>query len=397
MFAQKLLPAFAVLSVAAAQTASICSQPTVTINSQADASQYADCSTITGDILIGPNANGIISIDGPQQIKGSLIAHNAGGLTSLGGTTLGTIDKAMDLYNLTLLSTFSFGSLQSVQNISLNSLPALSTLTLPAVISTAHDVLVTNTFLSSLDGLNINTCATLNINNNNRLKEFSTQIANVTSSINIDSNGKLLQVSFPNLIWAANMTLRNVSSCSIPSLATVNGSLGFYENYFDSISAPNLTSVGSSGGRTGSLAIVANPTLANITIPGLTSVGGAFQIANNSDLDAISFSKLSTVGGAIDFTGNFSSVDLPDLSNVSGGSNIQSTATLDCSKIQSNSAIQGKNTCKGSVSDPTTLSGTKTGSSSTASNSKSAALTFAVISDAAAGLSALGALMQLLL
>jgi hypothetical protein len=213
----------------------------------------------------------------------------------------------MDLFNLTVLSTFVFNDLESVNNISLVSLPVLGSFTLPSVISSAKYVLITNTFLSSLDGIDIDTAAVLNINNNNRLTEFSTKVANVTSSINIDSNGKLLDVSFPNLIWAANMTLRNVSTISIDSLATVNGSLGFYENYFKSVSAPNLTTVGSTGSRTGSLAFVANPNLANISIPLLTSVGGAVQIANNSALDAISFSKLSTVDGAIDFTGNFSS------------------------------------------------------------------------------------------
>jgi hypothetical protein len=289
-----------------AQTASLCSQSTATINSQADATQYASCSTIDGSVLIGPSAAGVISLDGPEQITGDFICHDAGALTSLGSTTLGSVGGAFDLYNLTLLSTFSFNDLTSVKNISWVSLPALSSLTLPAVISEATYVLITNTFLSTLDGINLATAAILNINNNNRLKEFSTQVANVSSSINIDSNGKSLDVSFPNLIWAANLTLRNVSSVSIPSLASINGSLGFYENYFTEVNAPNLTSVGSTGSRTGSLAFVANPSLSNITIPGLKTVGGAFQIANNSALDAISFNTLSTVGGAIDFTGNFS-------------------------------------------------------------------------------------------
>jgi hypothetical protein len=235
-----------------------------------------------------------------------LICHNAGQLTSLSSSSIGSIGKAFDLFNLTLLSTLSMTDLQSANNISWNSLPALSSLTFPAVISKASIVLVTNTFLSTLDGINLKTVSSLDINNNNRLKTFSTQVANITSSLNIDSNGKLLDVAFPNLVWVANMTLRNVSSLSIPSLATVNGSLGLYENYFTSVNAPNLTSVGNSGTLQGSLAFVANPSLANISMPSLQSVGGANQIANNSALDAISFPALSFVGGAIDFSGNFS-------------------------------------------------------------------------------------------
>jgi hypothetical protein len=159
--------------------------------------------------------------------------------------------------------------------------------------------------LSTLDGINLETVETLQIDNNNRLKTFSTQIANVSSSVNINANGDSLAVSFPNLIWAANMTFRNVSSISIPSLAVVNGSLGFYGNYITSLAAPNLTSVGSSATGSGSLAFVSNDKLANISLPLLTSVGGADQIANNTELSAISFPELSTVGGAIDFSGNF--------------------------------------------------------------------------------------------
>lgn len=401
MFAQKLLlPAFAVLSVAAAQTASICSQATATINSQADATQYADCSTISGDVLISADASGTIALDGPQQITGNLICHNAGQLTSLSSTSIGSIGKAFDLFNLTLLSTLQMSDLQSANNISWNSLPALSSLTMPAVISKATYVLITNTFLSTLDGINLKTVSSLNINNNNRLKTFSTQVANITGSLNIDSNGKLLDVSFPNLIWAANMTLRNVSTLSIPSLATVNGSLGLYENYFSSVAAPNLTSVGNTGTLQGSLAFVANPSLANISMPQLQSVGGANQIANNSALEAISFPTLSFVGGAIDFSGNFSTPALPDLTNVKGGFNVQSTASIDCSGFQSEkgSVIQGTFTC-GTTANPTTKgsgTGTVTGSSASSTSTKGAASSYGV-SETLAGLGLIGTLMHMLL
>jgi aspartate 1-decarboxylase len=266
----------------------------------------ASCSTIAGSILISSSASGIISIDGPQQVTGSVTCQNAGGLTSLGSTTIGSIGGAFTLNNLTLLSTLSMSALESVQTIAWQALPALTALTFPATVSKATSVTISNTFLSTLDGINLETVSVLQIDNNNRLKTFSTQVANVTSSVNINSNGNALDVSFPNLIWAANMTLRNVSSITIPSLAVVNGSLGFYGNYMTSVIAPNLTSVGNTGTNFGSLAIDANNKLTNVTMPLLATVGGAFQIANNTALDSISFPKLSIVGGAIDFSGNFS-------------------------------------------------------------------------------------------
>lgn len=401
MFSKALLPAFAVLSVAAAQTSSICSQATATINSQADATALASCSTISGSVLVSSSAAGDISIDGPQQIKGSLICENAGGLTSLSSTSIGTITGDFTLTNLTLLSTLSMTDLVSVGTIGWTALPALSQLTFPATVSTATSVTISNTFLSTLDGINLDTVETLQIDNNNRLKTFSTQVSNVTSSVNINANGDSLVVTFPNLIWAANMTFRNVSSVSIPSLAVINGSLGFYGNYMTSISAPNLTAVGDTATGSGSLAFVSNDKLANLTIPQLATVGGALQIANNTGLSSISFPALTTVGGAIDFFGNFSTPALPSLVNVKGGFNVQSQSQIDCtgfkSEAGSGKVIQGTFICDTSA-NAGSITGTTTGSSSSASStsSKGAAVSYGV-NDAVAGLSVIGGLLSMLL
>jgi hypothetical protein len=401
MFAKTLLPTLAVLvGSSAAATSSICSQSTATINSQADATALADCTTISGSVVIGTAASGEIDLNGPDQIKGDLIAENAGALTSLTSTSIATIGGAFTLSNLTVLSTLSFSDLTSVGSINWAALPALPSLTFPQFVTSASSVVITNTFLSTLDGINLETVDTLNINNNNRLKTFSTQVANITSSLNIDSNGKSLDVSFPNLIWAANMTFRNVSTVSIPSLAVVNGSLGFYENYFTSLSAPNLTKVGDTANGQGGLAFVANPSLANITIPNIETVGGAFQIANNSALDDISFPALTQVGGAIDFSGNFSTPDLPKLDDVKGGFNMQSTASIDCSSFQSEHSsgnIQGTFTCK-TTADAKSGTGSSSTSSSSGSSttSKSAAISYSV-NDAIVGASVVGGLLQMLL
>lgn len=283
-----------------------CSQSTLTISSQADASEISSCTTFNGNIVISPSTSGIISINGPQQITGNLECQDAGGLTSLGSTSIASIGGTFALNNLTLLSTLSMGALKSANAIHWVALPALSQLNFPATVTRAKNVAISNTFLSTLDGINLETVQSLEIDNNNRLKTFSTQITNVTTSLNINANGNNLDVSFPNLIRAANMTFRNVSTISIPSLAIVDGSLGFYGNYMPSISAPNITSVGSKADGQGSLAIVANAKLANISMPLLKNVGGAVQIANNSALTGISFPELTYVGGAIDFSGNFS-------------------------------------------------------------------------------------------
>jgi len=395
MLTQKLfLSALAVGSVVTAQSA-ICSQATATVNSQADATALADCPTISGSLLISSTASGVISLDGPQQITGDLIAMNAGQLTSLTSSTIGSIGGTFNLNNMTLLSTLQFSVLQVVESISWIALPALPQLSFTATISQATSVLITNTFLSTLDGINLATVATLNINNNNRLKTFSTQVANITQLLNIDSNGRSLDVSFPNLIWAANMTFRNCSSISMPSLATVNGSLGFYENFMTNVIAPNLTSTGKD------LAFVANPDFANLSMPLLQSVGGGVLIANNSDLDGIGFPSLTFVGGAIDLSGNFTTPSLPALNDVKGGFNMQSTANIDCSGFESehtSGLIQGVFTCKTTANAQSgTGTGTSTSSSASPTKTKGAAGQLSVNAGSVIGLSVIGGLMQMLL
>jgi hypothetical protein len=221
-------------------------------------------------------------------------------MTSLSGNDLNSIGGTMTLTSLTFLSTLSFPSLTSVKSIQWAHLTALQELTFTQGISTADDILITDTQLNSLNGINLQTVQSMDINNNLYLQVISTQLANITQSLTIDANGQNLKVEFPNLVFAYNMTLRNISSISIPSLASVNTTLGFYGDYMTSVMAPNLTSVG------GDLAFIANAELTNISMPALTTVGGGVTIANNSALMTIDgFPSLKTTG-AINMSGNFS-------------------------------------------------------------------------------------------
>ena len=66
-----------------------------------------------------------------------------------------------------------------------------------------------------------------------------------------------------------------------------------------SFAAPNLTTCGG-------LIFVDNTELTNISLPMLTSINASYQIANNTQLKIINgFQKLSIIGGALDFNGNF--------------------------------------------------------------------------------------------
>jgi hypothetical protein len=335
-------------------------------------------------------------------------------MTGLSGKDLNSIGGTMTLTSLTILSTLSFPSLTSVKSIQWAHLTGLQQLTFTEGVSTADDILITDTQLNSLDGINLQTVESMDINNNPYLTLISTQVTNITQALTIDANAQNLKVEFPNLIFAYNMTLRNISSISIPSLASVNTTLGFYGDYLTSVMAPNLTTVG------GDLALIANAELTNISFPALTAVGGGVTIANNSALMTIDgFSSLKTTG-AINMSGNFStyvtndsisntiliftSVTLPALADCKGTFNMQSSGNISCDPFQqdaNNKVIKGAYFCASgstNVQSSATGTGSTTGSGASPTGTKGAAPFTSADMPAVVGFSSfIAALVQMLL
>ena len=277
-----------------------CSGP-LTINTSADASALSSCATFKGDVIISDQASGTISIDGVQQITGSVRCENAGAVSEISADDLGTIGGIFYLQNLTTLSSLNFGSLNNVNEIYWVGLPALQSLNFAQGVSQANNVLISNTELNSLSGIELETVGNMDINNNPFLTTVNVNdITNLTGSLNFAANAASLDITFQNLQQANNMSFRNASSVSMPSLSAVNGSLGFYSGTFESFSAPNLTLTG------GTLAFVDCPSLSNISFPQLKEIGGGFLIANNTQLKTIDgFPDLQTIVGALDFAGTF--------------------------------------------------------------------------------------------
>ncbi|KAI5359895.1 putative Receptor L-domain superfamily [Septoria linicola] len=363
-----IVPALALAGSAVAQCGE--SGSTTTLQSAADATGLSGCSTYSGSIAISTSTTENINLAGISTIEGSLVADNVTGIVQISAPDLEEIGDTFDLNGLTILSTLSFPRLAKVDTISWIALPALQGLTFSNTgVQEVSMLTIDNTELASLDGINLQVADTIYIANNRFLDSVNMQLGNVTDSLTFTNNGAELVAEFPNLEWANNITIRNLSSVSVPSLSSVNGSLGFYGNTFESLSAPNLTNVG------GSLAFVSNDQLSNITLPELTTVGGGFQIANNSALENINgFPKLETVGGALDFTGSFNNVELPALGDVRGAFTMLSNQNIDdtCSTFQAEAgsakAIKGKFECQGET-DPEDGSATSSGSGSSKSSS----------------------------
>lgn len=228
---------------------------------------------------------------------------NATNLNSIRSTSLQTIEGKFQMIGLTTLSRVDMTDLTTIGEIEWITLPAFGNLQLgTAGITSAETVTISDTDLQSLDDLNLASVDTMNVNNNARLTSYSTQLANVSTALRLQSNGDNLNVTFANLVWANELIILNAASVEVPSLETVNSSLRFDQNTFTSFSAPNLTRVGDDD-----ISFINNEELTNLSFPLLESIGGSLTIVNNTKLEEIDgFPELETIGGAIRFGGNFS-------------------------------------------------------------------------------------------
>ncbi|PLB38967.1 GPI-anchored protein Ecm33 [Aspergillus candidus] len=388
--------ALPVLAAASAVFAADCgSGDTIKIENQSDLEKYSTCKTIKGDLKIEKQAEGELSLNGVQQIDGSFTSEGAGNVTSISAAELSSIKETFHLNGLTSLSSLKMGSLTKVGSIEFTALPQLQSLGFEKGVTDAGDVHIANTGLTSLDGISLKRVGQLDITDNRDMKKVNVEnLKNATGLMNFAGNSESLKISLPNLAGAKNMTFRNVSDASFPSLEKLSGQLGFWGLNFETFSAPNLT-------ETGDLVFKGNEKLSNISMPNLKTINGGFQITRNDELKSLDFPKLEQVSGAIDFSGKFDKVSLGALENVRGGFNMQSTGNFSCGefkKLRSDKVIRGSYKCEGNKNNPTSADG-KSGATGTSggkdSESSEGASVMNVANVPAMGMAAVfGALLQ---
>ncbi|KAF2848901.1 hypothetical protein T440DRAFT_400205 [Plenodomus tracheiphilus IPT5] len=339
--------------VAASGAYAACSvSATTTLQNAGDATALATCTTFSGSIAIATGTTDDIVISGVKKLSGNLVATDNPGMKRLSAGDLETLDGELHLDGLTALRAVDFPKLKMIDSIKWNALPNLQQIGFTAEVEEAEKVDIQNTGLRSLKGINIQKVDTVFIANNGYIDTIAMQLGNVSTSLTLADNNENVKVQLPNLIWASNLTFRFCGSVELPSLKTLNGSLGLYNNGFESFSAPNLTSVGQA------LAFVANDKLSNLTFPLLTKIQGNLQLANNSGLSTVDgFPNLESIGGAFDLSGNMSKVSTPKLDDVAGAFNLQSTGnvTAACAfykPLKDKKLIRGGYFCRGAVADP---------------------------------------------
>ena len=285
---------------------------TTTISVSAEASALASCTTYSGSVAI-PTGLGVpkdsdghqqLQVDNVRKITGNLTVTDIGELTSL---TFGSLQSiaGFELRELERLAVLSFPQLTTVDALSFTALPALQNLEFGNTgITKARSVLITNTGLATLNGIqNLQEVDLFNVNNNQALQNISLQVKSIKSSLSIrDNNGSPagLTTSFPQLETAQNMTFSGCTQVLLPALKNVTDELGFYENTFTNFAASKLTSAGG-------ITFADNDKLVNISIPNLEKIDGALLVANNTQLDKLDgFAKLSVIAGTFDFRGEYS-------------------------------------------------------------------------------------------
>ena len=271
------------------------SSPHVAQN-QGDLDILQSCRTFTGSIQISSGAGGDLTINGIQQITGDLTA-NGSSLSSLSGDQLSSIGGHFQLSSLTNLNSLTFNNLNQVGTINFNALPELSQLGFGKGITQAQQVHITNTGLTSLDGIQLQEASAFSVTENQFLSRVNvTGFRNATGPISFVGNQDGLNIEFPDLQEAGNITARNVGEFAVPNLQQLHGLLGLYQNDFLNFSAPNLT-------QTADVSINNNTQMSAIDLSGLQRVNGGITLAGNNELRNVSLPNLEQVGGGVDFRG----------------------------------------------------------------------------------------------
>lgn len=345
MPAPKFLLALAAIGAGVA-SAKTCDKD-VKIKSVGDAK--IDCDTVKGDVIFenSGDLSGAIDISGPDTIEGDLIIKNASSIQALSSSSIEKIGGKFQLQSMESLNSINFGSLEEVGEIEWITLTALESVKFGTDgVTTVESVRISDTVLSSLDGLNMASVGTFSIDNNAFLTNWETRLTNITKKLSVADNSDELEVSFPRLTDARDIDVRGVKSLSVPLLKELTGSFLLTENDgLESFIAPNLTKTGES------VSLRNNDKLSNVSFPVLERTGGSLTVQNNQELvDIDGFPELERVDGSVTMRGNFTDIELPSLSDVQGALDIQSTEDIEeaCKAFKDlGKRIQGKFDCEG--------------------------------------------------
>jgi hypothetical protein len=194
-----------------------------------------------------------------------------------------------------------------VGTINWTAVPAASALTFTSGISSVTNVIIQNTFLNSLAGLNLVNAGNITITNNDYMTDITLPLKTVNNGIQIHNHGSS-NVNLSQLTTCGSMLLGNVSGLTLSSLSLVTGGIVLGYSSITNFTAESLSNIGQA------LYLHDNPLLNSLSLQGLISAG-SIDIVNNPSLGLINFPQLSTAGN-ITISGNLSRYGLTKIRNL---------------------------------------------------------------------------------
>lgn len=326
-----------------------CALEQYTILSLGDLNQILGCDEIQGDIVITNFDDAMLKLEELRFVDGLLEVKDSPALVRLEMPMLQLISGEFKLQELTSLCFLQVPSLAAVREIQWNVLPILSAADINwERIHNLSSVLISDTSLSYIIGINSGEMELLNINNNRFLESVSSDVESVTDMLHIAANGDHINVDLPHLHSTKNLSIHNVDQLELGELRECKGLMSLNKNHLHSANFPKL------GRVAGTLSLVDNKKLSEVLFDKLKEIDGGLVLANNTQLTKIDFfPELTTISGALELVGPIKEVEAPNLKLIRGSAKIKSTdESFDClawSKSGISSVIRGgKNECTNS-------------------------------------------------
>ncbi|KAI5955677.1 ECM33 [Candida jiufengensis] len=357
------------LTTATPSVNSGCSFSDFTATASGQVASVAACETAVGDVTIQGDAFGTVELTGLKQLYGDLSIINATQASTVNAPTLQLISGTFEVNANTILSNLNLAQLTTVGTLNLNALPALESTGLASGLTSADSIIISDTGLNQLTGINVYRLKVFNVNNNGDIDTIDSGLQEVTDTIDISYNAEKVDVILNQLTSANNVILQSVNSFQAPNLTQTNGSVAFSSSSIEKIELKQLKSIGKS------LTINKNEDLDEVDFPKLETIGGALQISDNDNLKSLDgFPELNSVGGAVNINGSFDNGTFSSLTRVAGGFILKIDGELSCSafnKLNSNGDVKGdKFQCQDKVTTSSSSS-KKSGSDSSSDSSSS--------------------------
>lgn len=316
-----------------------CSFSDFTATASSQVSQVAACETAAGNIVINGDAFGSVELTGLQQLYGDLAIRNVTKAQTINAPTLQLVSGDLEINACTVLSNLNLAQLTTVGTLELTALPALESTGLAAGLTSAESIIVSDTGLNHLTGINVYRLKVFNVNNNGDIDSIDSGLKEVTDTLDISYNADKVDVNLDELTSAKNIVLQQVNSFNAPNLTVANGSITVTSSSLEKLELAQLKSVGNA------IAINKNEDLEELEFPKLTTIGGALQISDNDNLKSLdAFSEVTQIGGTVNINGSFDNGTFDSLTKVAGGFILKIDGDLSCSafnKLNTKGDVKG--------------------------------------------------------